>query len=100
MFYLFARRWLAPRYVYEKIMIGDRLILLGQQLKSKKPNVCKRCSLPYGDDHTVCPHCTGLSERQIEELIKKSNQAQLNTIWYLVFLLLMLGAFLTIILSN
>ena len=80
----------------EIIMIGDRLILLREQLKSKKPNVCKRCSLPYGDNHKVCPHCAGLSERQVEELIQKTNRLQKNTIWYLVFILLVLGGLLVV----
>lgn len=68
-----------------------RLILLRQQLKSKKPKLCPRCFNPYDPELVNCPHCIGLSEREVEELIEKNKKAQYTTIYYIVFLFICLS---------
>jgi len=66
--------------------LGGRLILLREQLKSKKPKLCSRCSLPYDPEKVNCPHCTGLSDREVEEVIEQNKKSQYATIRYLVLL--------------
>lgn len=66
--------------------LGARLLLLSQQLRSKKFIQCKRCALFYETDQENCPHCTGLSDRQAEELIDDDNKIQIGNALYLVFL--------------
>ncbi len=66
---------------------GGRLFLLYQQLKSKKPKLCNRCSLPYDPEQTNCPHCTGLTERQVEELKENNKKVQYTNIVYLILVL-------------
>lgn len=64
--------------------LGGRLILLGEQLRSKKPKQCNRCSLPYDPEQTNCPHCTGLSDRQVEELKENNKNVQYGNIVYII----------------
>jgi len=66
---------------------GGRLFLLYQQLKSKKPEICNRCSLPYDPEQTNCPHCIGLTERQVEELKENNKKVQYTNIVYLILVL-------------
>ena len=58
--------------------------MLYQQLKSKKPKQCNRCSLPYDPEQINCPHCTGLSDRQVEELKENNKKVQYGNVIYLV----------------
>lgn len=48
--------------------LGERLILLRHQLKAPKSKQCERCHLFYEHSLAQCPHCTGLSDRQVEDL--------------------------------
>ena len=80
-------RWTteAERYVWGMIMsLVARLIVMKEQLKSKKPKVCNRCSLPYDPKQTNCPHCTGLTDRQIEELKGDNKKVQYGNIVYII----------------
>jgi hypothetical protein len=61
-----------------------RLIVLREQLKSKKHKICKRCSLPYDPKQTKCPHCTGLTDRQVEELKDNNKKVQYGNIVYII----------------
>ena len=66
------------------MLTGGRLFLLYQQLRSKKPKHCKRCSLPYDPEQKTCPHCTGLTERQVEALTDKHKKALYGTVVHLI----------------
>lgn len=71
---------------------GGRLILLSQQLKAKKPKQYERCQLVYDSNLDNCPHCTGLSEREVEELQIENKQMQKANIIHL--LQLFIGLFI------
>ena len=64
-----------------------RLIVLREQLKSKKFKLCKRCSLPYDPKQINCPHCTGLTERQVEELKDNNKKVQYGNIVYIIIVI-------------
>ena len=66
--------------------LGGRLILLSQQLRSKKPRQCSRCSLFYDDGQENCPHCTGLTDRQVEELNENQKEIQTGNVLYILFI--------------
>ena len=68
--------------------VGDRLILLSQQLKSKKPKQCERCQLMYDSNLNICPHCTGLSDREVEELQINNKKIRRANITHLIQLLI------------
>jgi hypothetical protein len=61
-----------------------RLIVLREQLKSKKFKLCKRCSLPYDPKQINCPHCTGLTERQVEELKDSNKKLKFGNLVYII----------------
>ena len=61
-----------------------RLIVMKEQLKSKKHKVCKRCSLPYDPKQINCPHCTGLTDRQVEELKDNNKKLKYGNIVYII----------------
>jgi uncharacterized paraquat-inducible protein A len=66
---------------------GARLILLSQQIRSNKFKQCSRCALFHDRSQEYCPHCTGLSDRQDEELIEnKKKELQTGSVLYLVFI--------------
>jgi len=77
--------------------LGARLILLGQQLKSKKSRQCSRCELFYHQSQENCPHCTGLSDRQVEELIENHKKIQTGNVLYLTFLFAALVFFFVVL---
>ena len=77
--------------------LGARLILLGQQLRSKKPKQCGRCSLFYDERQENCPHCTGLSDRQVEELIENHKEIQTGNVLYIVFIFAALIFFIVVL---
>ncbi len=65
-----------------------RAILLRQQLKKSKNQItCQRCLLPYDSAQETCPHCTGLSDRQVEDLRKRQHHQGLGNALYLVLVL-------------
>lgn len=70
-----------------------RYILLREQLKSKKTKICHRCNLPYNEAESDCPHCAGLNERQLEELIDKQKKIQTGNVFYIIFVFVLLAAF-------
>ena len=70
--------------------LGASLILLKEQLNSK---MCPRCRLYYKRDKKECPHCSNLDDYQVYELLQKAEDLSHGSIWYLIFLmLLLLGA--------
>lgn len=71
--------------------VVGRLILLKQQMKSKGPKLCPRCLNAYDPEQVNCPHCTGLSEREVEDLIEKNKKVQYTTICYIVLLFICLS---------
>ena len=75
-----------------------RLIVLREQLKSKKHKVCKRCSLPYDPKQKNCPHCTGLTDRQVEELKDSNQKIKYGNIVYIILVFIGL-AFLFVLMS-
>jgi ribosomal protein L37E len=73
------------------MFLGGRLLLLYQQLKSKKHKMCERCGRPYDAGQINCPHCSGLSERELEELMDRTRRSQRAVVGYIVFLFLCLS---------
>ena len=63
--------------------LGVRYILLRKQLNSDKIKMCDRCNLPYDEKRPNCPHCNGLSDRQVEELIENQKEIQTGSILYI-----------------
>ena len=64
--------------------VVGRLILLREQLKSTKPKQCERCQLVYDSSLDNCPHCTGLSDREVEELKINNKKIQRANIIHLI----------------
>jgi len=75
------------------IGLTERLALLHQQAKYKKPKQCLRCSLFYEESQETCPHCTGMSERQVEALIRKNNTTHISNFLYLILMFAALAIF-------
>ena len=67
--------------------LGARLILLREQLNSK---MCPRCRLYYKKENRECPHCSKLNDRQVEELLQRSEDIAHGGVWYLIFLMAVL----------
>jgi hypothetical protein len=76
--------------------LGARLILLREQLNSRR---CPRCKLYYRKDKKDCPHCSDLNDAQVEELLQKAEGLTHGSIWYLIFLMLLLGGALVLAVS-
>jgi len=75
-----------------------RLILLRQQLKSDKNlKRCNRCSLRYDKSEVSCPRCTGLTDRQVAELIEKQKRMQLGSVLYIFIIFGVLALFFVIL---
>ncbi len=74
-----------------------RAILLRQQLKSKKLKQCPRCSLFYEQSRDHCPHCTGLNNRQIEDLMERQKSFQTGNILHIVFVFGALALFFALL---
>ncbi len=91
--------------MHKKIQVKDttmsliaRAILLRQQLKSKnKLKQCPRCSLFYEQSQDHCPHCAGLNDRQIEELIERQKTFQTGNILHIVFVFSALALFFALL---
>ncbi|MCW7754955.1 hypothetical protein OOT00_13265 [Desulfobotulus sp. H1] len=71
----------------------DRFILLKQQLNAKQPKPCHRCGLHYEDSKKVCPHCAGLSERELEALIQRKKAMIRGNVWHMLWVFGALSAF-------
>ncbi|TYT75143.1 hypothetical protein [Desulfobotulus mexicanus] len=71
----------------------DRLIMLRQQLRSKQPKQCRRCGLSYEDSKMNCPHCSGLSERELEELVRRKKAMIRGNVLHMLFVFAALAVF-------
>ena len=75
--------------------LGASLLLLKEQLNSK---MCPRCRLYYPKDKKNCPHCFDLNDQQVDELLQKADNLSHGSIWYLIFvMLLIMGAIVLIV---
>ena len=75
-----------------------RAILLRRQLKSNNLKQCNRCSLVYDRSLSQCPHCKGLNERQVEELIEKQKRIQIGSVLHILIVFGVLALFFGILL--
>lgn len=48
----------------------DRMILLWYQLRQKR---CERCGLPQSDNIDSCPHCSHLSDSELNQFFVDNN---------------------------
>ncbi len=44
---------------------------MAQVMRQKPTKQCDRCGLQFTEDKDECPHCTGLSENELDELKRK-----------------------------
>jgi hypothetical protein len=74
-----------------------RAILLRRQLKEdKKRKKCERCHLVYDRSLEQCPHCSGLNDRQVAEMLNAQKKMQMGNILHIALVLGGLSLFLTI----
>ena len=73
-----------------------KLILLREQLNSK---MCPRCRLYFKKEKMECPHCSKLNDRQVEELLQRSDDIAHGSVWYLLFLMAVLVGLLILAVS-
>ena len=65
-----------------------RAILLRRQLKEdKKRKKCGRCHLVYDRSLEQCPHCKGLNDRQVAEMIETQKKIQTGNILHMVLVI-------------
>ena len=64
-----------------------RAILLRQQLKSNNLKKCDKCFLVYDKSEAQCPHCKGLNDRQVEELIESQKNMQNGNILHFIIVI-------------
>ena len=78
----------------------ERLTLLEKNLGSKKPIKCNRCGLYFNDEkQKYCPHCKGLSNKQVEKLQKSKEHQSFKSILHVFITLAILTIVFLLLLS-